>query len=129
MLTCSCNFDYDFDYGRWLYDPIPLDKDFEIFCETRRKRCCSCNQLIDKGSLCVRYERKRFPYSEVEARIAIDYFDEEPRIRMASHFHCERCGEIFLNLWSLGYECLSPQENMEDSLKEYQEMTGFKKKA
>jgi len=52
-------------------------------------------------------------------------FGNEPTIRCASNFQCERCGEIWLNLTALGYECLSPGENMEQALKEYHDMTGF----
>ena len=54
---------------------------------------------------------------------------EEPPIKIADHYHCEKCAEIWLNLTIIGYECLSPSENMKKYLKEYQEMTGFKKQA
>ena len=133
-LSCSCDYDdWDFEPGQWTYwfedssDFIPLDT-------LKRKRCCSCNELIDIGSLCIKYPRKRYPHTEAESRIRTgmwleDSMNDEPCIQMADHYHCERCGEIFLNLTDLGFNCLSPNENMEQSLKEYHEMTGFKETA
>jgi hypothetical protein len=127
-LSCSCGYeDYDFDYGDWVYwfeaitDFVPLDS-------KKRKRCCSCKSLIDIGSLCVKYPRYRYPYNEVEARIvgADPDLNEEPTIQIADHYHCEKCAEIWLNLTDIGYECLSPKENMPDALKKYQELSGFK---
>ena len=34
----------------------------------------------------------------------------------------KRCAEIWLNLTDIGYECLFPNENMENSLSEYHEI-------
>ncbi len=126
-LSCDCDFNFDYDYGDWAYwyKDTP---DFEPLKTSRRKRCCSCKELIGIGDLCTRYPRYRYPYSETEARIinADPDLDEEPPIKIADHYHCEECGEIWLNLTDIGYDCLSPSENMKDSLKEYHEMSGFK---
>lgn len=136
-LSCSCDWDYDQDYdpGDWTYEwKDPESVDFEPLQTRRRVRCCSCNELIDLGALCLRHRRHRYPYDEIESRIkrGCDLetaMNDEPTIRMSDHYHCERCGEIWLNLQALGYECLSPNEDMEESLAEYHEMTGFKKEA
>jgi len=127
-LSCSCDYDDDKEPGMWLYW-FGKD-DFELLDTSKRKRCCSCNVLIDKGALCVKHPRFRYPYNEIEAKINGDINFEmayEPPIKIADHYHCEKCGEIWLNLTALGYDCLSPSENMPDSLTEYQELIGFTK--
>ena len=129
MLSCSCDWDYDYEPGDWLYwfenmsEFIPLNT-------TKRKRCCSCGELIDIGSLCNEYPRYRYPYDDIESHIKVgccldDSFCDEPTIHISSHYHCESCAEIFLNLTYIGYDCLSPKENMGEALKEYWELTGF----
>lgn len=102
MLSCSCS-DWDGD-GWWYYPP----NDFTKFKAKRRKRCCSCKELIDIGADCLEFCRTRG--------------DE---IGMAPLHMCEKCGEIYFNLESAGY-CLDIIENMNDYLKEYHELTGFK---
>jgi len=74
--------------------------------------------------------RERYPYDDIESQIKTglyieDALAQEPTIRIADHYHCEVCGEIWLNLTAIGYECLLPAENMQSALKEYQEITGF----
>lgn len=130
-LSCECDFDHDFEAGDWSYFTGFGDyvSDFEKLATSKRKRCCSCNELINIGSLCFRHPRYRYPYNDIEARIRgmfglEDSLNNEPCIKIADHYHCERCGEIFLNLESLGY-CIFPTSNMEDSLKDYHELTGF----
>jgi len=129
-LSCSCDYDYDYEPGDWMYwfenssDFIPLDT-------TRRKRCCSCNELIDIGALCIKYPRRRYPHDEIESNIKMgtdleSAFCDEPCISISDYYHCEKCGEIFLNLTDIGYECLLPEEDMRESLKEYHELTGFR---
>ena len=128
-LSCSCDYDYEFAAGEWSYFfscaelQAPLNT-------MRRKRCVSCGKLIDIGSLCNIYPRYRYPWDEIESLIKCgraldDVFGDEPTIKIAPHYHCERCGEIWMNLTDIGYECLSPSENMEESLKEYHELSGF----
>lgn len=128
-LSCSCDVDWDPEPGEWTYWFEDDSLDFEKLSTSKRKRCCSCKELIDIGSLCIKYSRFRHPRNEIESRIyGIDWeCFEEPIIKIANHFHCEKCGEIFLNLTDLGFECLWPGEDMNGSLKEYHEMTGFKK--
>lgn len=129
-LSCSCDYDQEFEPGDWTY-VLENNYDFTILNTTRRKRCCSCGELISIGATCIEYYRARYPYDDIESRIkngcdCEDSFDDEPTIHIASHYHCEKCAEIYLNLTDIGYECLSPNENMIESLKEYHELTGFK---
>lgn len=125
-LTCSCDYDgWEYDAGSWYFEYLIKDLDFEPFNELRRKRCISCNELIDFQSPCVRFYRVRYPYTDVEAKFA-GYFDLEDAlgdtatIKGTDLFQCEKCGEIYLNLESLGFECLAPAEDMRATLKEYQ---------
>ncbi len=106
MLTCSC----DGDYERYYYPP----KDFSEFTKRRRKRCCSCNRLIDIGSQCVIFNL--YMYS--------DKIGDE--IALSPNFMCEECGEIYFNLSDAGY-CIRIDENMNELLAEYWSMVGFKK--
>ena len=129
-LSCSCDYDYEFEEGQWYYT-YNYDQDFVPLDTSRRKRCCSCNELINIGSPCLKYSRSRYPYTEAESRIVTgvcleDSLADEAPIPIADHYHCEKCAEIWLNLTDIGYECLSPNECMPDSLKEYHELSGFK---
>jgi len=74
--------------------------------------------------------RERYPYDDIESKIKTgrdidDAMNDTPTIQIADHYHCEACGEIYLNLVAIGYECLWPAENMQSALKEYHEITGF----
>jgi hypothetical protein len=133
-LSCSCDWDYDPDPGDWHYYLCRIDSyKFRPLETARRVRCCSCKEFISVGDLVIRHLRHRYPHDEIESRIKCkcdleEAFQDEPSIRMADHYQCERCGEIWLNLQSLGYECLVPNENMEDSLAYYHELTGWERK-
>lgn len=128
-LSCSCDWEYDAEPGQWSYLYYEKDIDFKPLETHKRKRCVSCKKLINIGDLCVSYPRYRYPYNDIEAEIVSNGWGniDEPNIRIADHHHCERCGEIFLNIVSIGYECLMPNENMEDALKEYHLISGFLK--
>lgn len=127
-LTCGCGYDFDFEPGDWYFEPVCIEKiDFELFEGKKRKRCCSCNELIDIRSPCIRYSRYRYPYTEAEARITgysslESSMNDEASIKMPDLFHCEKCGEIWLNLYSVGFECLYPNENMLKMMEEYREL-------
>lgn len=112
MLSCLCSYD---DGAWYYYSP----QNFSAFHQKRRKRCCSCNQLIAIGSQSVRFARYRSAKSDIEERI---YGDEVP---LAPFFMCEACGEIFFNLSVIGY-CIFLGDNMQNLLSEYWDMTGFK---
>lgn len=112
MLSCECGFDTD----SWCY---MYPHDFSTFLPARRKRCCSCNALITQGDCCVVFDRYRPARDDIEEKIQGD------EINIADWFMCEKCGEIFFNLESLGY-CITLGENMPELLSEYWEMTGFK---
>ncbi|MGE4293869.1 MAG: hypothetical protein AB7E32_16875 [Desulfovibrio sp.] len=114
MLTCTCP-EYDGDQDSWWFiEP----KDFEKFHGVRRERCASCGAFIEIGAEAIRFLRARAPRSEIEERI------HGFEVSLAPWWHCERCGEIYLNLVAAGF-CLSPADDMRDAMQEYWEMTGF----
>ena len=123
-LLCSCDYDgYEPDPGDWEFDWTWHSKiDFEPFQKWVSKRCVSCNELIRFGNLCLEFGRSRYPYNEIEARITGTDWDsfEEPSIKIPPVYQCEKCGEIYLNLDSVGFECIVPSEDMNDLLKQYQ---------
>ena len=115
MLSCSCQ-EWDGEPGTWAYYEPDF---FEPFDLKRRKRCCSCEELIDLGADCLIFPRIRAPCTDIEERIC----GEE--IPIATLFMCGRCGEIYLNLKEIGY-CPAPYDEMTEALREYWEITGFK---
>jgi len=122
-LSCSCDCDgWEAEYGMWMY--WGGGGDFEKLATSKRKRCKSCNELIDLNSFCVNFPRYRYPRNDIEARIRGYSEDEceweEPSIKISDHYLCEKCGEIYLNLQSVGFECIAPTENMRQLLKDYQ---------
>lgn len=115
MISCSCDYEPDGPGEWWFYPP----DDFVKFDLTRRRRCCSCERLINRGEDCLRLGRERNPWNDIEAKIKGD------QIKIAPLWMCDECGEIFLNLTAVGY-CVSIGP-MSEALAEYHEITGFKK--
>jgi hypothetical protein len=124
-LSCSCEGEYwPEEYGEtawWL----PDENDVTTLQTKRRKRCKSCNELINIGEECTEIHRERMPYNEIEARIT--GAGDDVLIPVASWYLCERCGDIYSNLSSLGYCMDLASDNMEDLLIEYHKITGFKR--
>lgn len=112
MLSCSCDL-----YNCADFYEVP--EDFSKLDTKRGRRCKSCNSLIKTNDLCVELRRWRDPKDDIEERI---YIDEVP---IGDLYYCEKCGEIFFNLSELGY-CLNPEISMQEYLKYYHEITGFK---
>ena len=115
-LSCECGVDEG--EWEWWYE-ISNDADFEPLDTKKRKRCASCNTLIDVKSDCLRFEKFRYPKDEIEERL---YGNE---IRLADQYLCRACGEIYLNLDAAGY-CYQLGEDLREQLKEYWEITGFR---
>ena len=111
MLTCGCGFDYE-----WYYD---APSDFSNLETTKRKRCLSCGCLIDIGAVCLKFRRWRQPNTDIEERIHGD------EVELADGYTCDKCGEIFLNLYVLGYCLEFGMYTMQEHLEQYWELTGF----
>lgn len=110
-LDCSCAYG-DFE---WYYH---APKDFVKIETSKRKRCCSCEQLIDIGSDVLSFERYRGPRSDYEEQ----RFGDEAYL--ADWYMCESCSEKFLNLTSIGY-CIILGDCMDELMRLYHEKTGF----
>ena len=109
-LSCGCP-DWDGE-GPGYYlpeEPITLQT-------KKRKRCISCKELISVGSPTYKFQRFRYPETDIEIRI----YGNGTEIDLAPHYMCEKCGDQYMNLDALGY-CVNPYENMFELLKEYAE--------
>jgi hypothetical protein len=112
MLSCNCDFDTD----DWWYDP---PSDFTIYDKWVGKVCCSCHKSIIRfGDLCIAFNRFRNSWSDIEEKIWGD------TVQLADWYLCESCGEIYLNLDSLGY-CYLLGEDITDNLRDYWDITNF----
>jgi hypothetical protein len=112
-LSCSCP---DSDEAEWYYfDP----EDFTTFQMHKRRRCSSCNALIEKGAICLKFPRYRTPKDDIEIRIHGDGAE----IRMTPLFLCEKCGDQYFNLSALGF-CVNPKDDVFELLEEYKEYYG-----
>ena len=103
-LTCECGDDYD-----WFYT---TPTDYSELATSKRKRCVSCNDLIDIGAVSVQFHSWRKPNHDIEESI---YGDEVP---MASKYMCESCGDMYFNLEALGF-CVNLGDSMKDLMSDY----------
>jgi len=111
-LTCSCNWDPEPGDECW-EDP----EDYETLQTKRRQRCCSCNVLIDVGSIVAKTRRYRIPSGDIECAI----YGEGGEIGLADKFLCEGCADLFFSLKELGF-CNWAGENQKELVAEYAEM-------
>jgi hypothetical protein len=109
-LSCYC-VEWDGDGVGW-----NVPNNFTNLNTKKGRRCQSCKTIIKPGNTCLEFERFRYPQSEIELKI----YSEEEELPMASHYLCEHCGEIFINLDDMKF-CITPYENMDELLKEYQQ--------
>lgn len=131
-LSCSCG---EWDGDGWYYVvkskllcEVPFyvdgkavwDQEFFFPLATKRARKCkSCKELIKVGENCIEFTRHvSTEGDEISERIHGD------EMEIASWFHCEKCGEQYLNLEDLGY-CVDISENMFDLLAEHREQHGI----
>jgi predicted RNA-binding Zn-ribbon protein involved in translation (DUF1610 family) len=117
-LTCTCS---DYEGEGWYYTP---PNDVSKLKTSKRKRCSSCNELIDIEASCYEFKRYRCPQNEIEERI----YRDGAEIELASFYMCEKCGDQYMNLEDLGF-CIDICENMFDLLEEYIEEYGPVKEA
>jgi len=115
-LSCACE---EWDGDGWFW--VSPNK-FTALDTKRRKRCCSCKELISIGGQCLELERFKYPQDEIEERI----YGEATEIQIASYYMCEPCGEILFNLEDLGY-CINIIDNMQELLEEYKALANFER--
>lgn len=102
-LSCGCDFD-------WYPEPgdvfISRQSDFKPMRFTsRRKKCCSCKEVIQHNDIILEFYRAKIPDNDVDIAI----YGEDGEIDRASIFMCETCSDIFLSLEEMGY---CPQVNV-----------------
>ena len=117
-LSCSCDFGGECD---WYFD---TPSDYSTLNTKRGRKCCSCGDKIKPGETVVRFNRTRPPRSEYEERRFGDDWDAIP---LASWYQCERCADLFFSFAELGFECVSPAEDMRELAKEYAAVYGPKR--
>jgi len=110
MLSCSCDFgpgDCDWYYVH--------PHDYAVLQTKRRRRCASCRELINVGDTITAFERWRDVRDDVEESI----YGDDGQVPLASMYHCERCADLYFSLYELGFECISPNEDVRELVKEY----------
>lgn len=115
-MPLSCDAGYDFDYYA---DPAD---DFSIM--DKDCKCGSCGKKIQAGETVLRFHCWRPADPDSDDPVDIQAEEDGDDVDLPDEYHCERCGEIYMNLLEIGY-CLCSGEHMPSLLKEYQEMTGF----
>jgi len=108
-LSCSCDFDGEY---AWTY--IPPD-DYSTLISKRRKRCASCNDLIDIGGVIAKFVCMRPTIGDIEIKI----HGEDEDIYIADKNLCEKCADVYFSLRELGFNCIAPDEDMIGAAKEY----------
>jgi hypothetical protein len=112
-LSCSC-YDPCDDYD-WFYD---TPEDYQLLERRRAVRCSSCKALIKPGDTSIQFTRWRGVASDIEAKI----YGDDGDVPLGPMYHCEVCADLFFSLRELGFECVAPDENVRELVKEYAEM-------
>ncbi|MBT4835902.1 MAG: hypothetical protein HON94_01005 [Methylococcales bacterium] len=115
-LSCQCDFDDYVDDSSLIFWYRP--DEYTVLNTSKRKRCCSCGELIDIGSTVIAFKRYRNPSSEVEENIHGEYGE----IPLANKYQCEQCADIYFSLIELGF-CFPYDDNVHDLLAEYRRIT------
>ena len=117
-LSCSCDSGDDYD---WYYTH---PSDYSMLTTKRGRRCSSCKSMVKVDTITAEFERTRYFKTDIEERIYGDGAD----VPMPSLFLCEECADLYFNLMELGFECVSPEDNMRELVNEYAETYGPEKK-
>jgi len=116
-LSCSCNFD---EPEYWIWSP----DDYSTMPARKRRYRCSCGKLLNAGETVTRFERTRDSRTDIEIAI---YGEGETAITLAPKYLCERCSDLYFSLDELGFECVDPNENMLELVKQYAEMAAWQR--
>ena len=115
MTTLSCECEWELEPGQTCYWP---PDDYSVLKTSKRKRCQSCNQLIDIGTVVGRFIRCKEPDNDVDEQIYGICEDIGLGIPMADHYLCEECMDLYYSLDALGF-CGQLYENQRDLVAEY----------
>lgn len=106
-LSCNCEQYLEAGQTYW-YTP----EDYTTLKTKTRKRCSSCIESIDVGSVAAEFQRVKVPGTDIELRIS----GEDGEIPRASSYLCERCADLFFSLNELGF-CIDINEDMRELVK------------
>lgn len=121
-LSCECPdggfvdwfYESPDDYMEMDYRPLRLELLFGgQLIKVRRKRCSSCKDFIQQGSMVAKFTRFRGALTNKEARARGDI------IKLAPVYLCERCSDLYFSFSELGYTCIAPDEDMLELAEEY----------
>lgn len=126
-LSCSCDFDYDDDPEWYWWQP----KEYSTYKKWRSQKCCCkrCENRVSYNDTVGEVTRSR-QHTEWE----LDHMGEwgcegDPEaVWLASAYMCERCTDLFFSFDDLGFECVSPYEDMLFLASEYHEVYQTKEK-
>ncbi len=108
-LSCDCDFEWAGE-GWAFTDTIETELN-----AIRRKRCCSCNKLIENHTPILKFLRVRYPKDDTEIKI----YGEEELIDMSPWYMCETCSDLYWSLDELGYCVIVGAESMQELVQEY----------
>jgi hypothetical protein len=117
---CGCDSDWYPEPGDWFWNNAPTEYKFLPF--KKRRKCCSCGELIEVNALAVEHTRVRVPDTDIELRI----YGEEGEIPIASDWMCEKCGDLYFSLAEIGY-CISPRDSMRELVQEHVGEVAYRK--
>jgi len=111
-LMCECDTDFCPEPGDWYWYSSP--KDYSVLPFKKRRKCCSCDELIDVNGVATKHDRVKVPDTDIE----ISIYGEDGEIPIAADWMCERCSDLYFSLSELGY-CVSPRDDMRELTKDY----------
>lgn len=115
-MSLSCFCEYQGEPGDVLWDR-PLD--YSVTRILHARRCASCQSVILNGDTVAAFYRYKVPESDIELKIYGETDEAGPK--RATHYHCERCGDLYFSLVELGY-CVDIYNDMRELVREYAEM-------
>ena len=117
-LSCSCDFDDDGEADWYWWPP----NEYSEYKMKRKARCCCecCNNMIAYGAITGTVRRTRSG-TEWEDDRGIAYMDDPESKSLANAYMCERCTDLYFSFVELGFDCVSPYEDMIQLAKDYHE--------
>jgi type II secretory ATPase GspE/PulE/Tfp pilus assembly ATPase PilB-like protein len=75
--------------------------------------------MLNEGDTVTEHTRSRDSKTDIEYEI---YGEGPDAIPLASMYLCETCSDLYFSLRELGFECVTPDENMRELVAEYAEL-------
>lgn len=111
-LSCEC---HEWEGEGWGYE-FPCDYSAAP-TEGRRKRCCSCGELIEHAATTAEFTRFRGADDDIELRV----WGDDGHIPMASWHMCETCADLYFSITELGFCITLGADSMRECAQEVEE--------